>query len=430
MTQHAKFLAFLVAVAAGSASAADSPPSSSGEVLPRLSADPEVAKVLRELPAGHAAILPKVRVTGDLNDVARKYQLDERGPGGRNYCIEMVWMPDRRRAIYCGANHGGPHRLNDVWEYDLAANTWVCLFAPDELNGGKDDASRGAAWKTVELREGILRTARGGPAIIGHQWAQSTYDPRTGTMYFNSEWPFGYIPEPIRTAYLDTGKHKHEPPLWSFRPATREWMPILPARPAPRSGRALNKYLQFIPELGGCLYVDAAQSVGAWLFDPGATRWKELLPGEERAKNAGTNPALPLRVGVKAYCPDLKTLVFCTSSATENRTVHYLVETNEWKQTATGPETPAAHISFTPCGYAPRAGAVLLYDQRVGRLWSYDVRRTAWSKLAPQGPPPPKEGGKVIGYFDPTHNVFVLSQSEKVWVYRPEDSTRSGRGSK
>jgi hypothetical protein len=24
-----------------------------------------------------------------------------------------------------------PHKINDVWEYDLASNTWVLLWEPD-----------------------------------------------------------------------------------------------------------------------------------------------------------------------------------------------------------------------------------------------------------------------------------------------------------
>lgn len=111
---------------------ADEPTGPAGKpVSPELKADPEVMKILDNLKPGESALLPAVRTTGAINDELKKHRHDKTGPRLRNYCAKWVWAPDRKRALFCGANAGVPHRLNDVWEYDLASNTWLCLWEPD-----------------------------------------------------------------------------------------------------------------------------------------------------------------------------------------------------------------------------------------------------------------------------------------------------------
>jgi hypothetical protein len=66
----------------------------------------------------------------------------------------MVWAPERKRALYCGANHGVPHRLNDVWEFDLPSLSWVMLYAPDlprDYAGMGKDFSDGAGAEQLTL---------------------------------------------------------------------------------------------------------------------------------------------------------------------------------------------------------------------------------------------------------------------------------------
>ena len=258
---------------------------------------------------------------------------------------------------------------------------------------------------------------------MGHQWCQSTYDPTTGTMYFNSQWPVSYFSQDIQDKHK-SANNLHHPPLWSFRPADSKWKPVFTTdKPIPPEGSAQNRYLQFVPELGGLFFASANDGMGTWLFNPRARLWKELLPGSDASKKATTNPDLPFRVGVRAYCPDRKVLVVCSESEGKaNRTVEYDVAKNKWSKTAEGPATPGGHPSFTPCGYDPGCGTFLLYDQRKDTqgLWAYDVAARKWSALTPKGPPPMAGGGsnKLIGYFDPHHNVFALVQNTAVWVYR------------
>lgn len=93
--------------------------------------------------------------------------MQETGPTGRDFTIKMAWMPDRKRAFFCGANHGSPHRLNDAWEYDLASNAWVLLYTPDYNDRGPITEYDKA---TLVLNDGWLRTRKGGPAHPGHTW--------------------------------------------------------------------------------------------------------------------------------------------------------------------------------------------------------------------------------------------------------------------
>ena len=147
-----------------SRAAADSPPS---PVEPKLDPKPAVLQKLAALKPNQATLLGKADVVGEFNETARKYDLHRTGPKGRDFTIKMCWAPERKRALFCGANHGVPHRLNDVWEFDLPSLTWAMLYAPDLPRGygdlGKDTSD-------CEFRDGVLVTKRGGPAVIAQTW--------------------------------------------------------------------------------------------------------------------------------------------------------------------------------------------------------------------------------------------------------------------
>ena len=141
-------------------------------VDPPLPPDPTVTAILNGLGDNSSAMLPPIKTAGEFNDVARKYTMERTGPVCRDYCIKAVWAPERKRALYAGANHGAPHRLNDAWEYDLPSNTWVLLFAPDPSYDVGSAAileyeHRGAKKK-------VLGTKRGGPFDPAHAWMGST----------------------------------------------------------------------------------------------------------------------------------------------------------------------------------------------------------------------------------------------------------------
>jgi RNA polymerase sigma factor (sigma-70 family) len=372
----------------------------------KLIADPEVSRILESLDAGQSAYLPPIRTAGDINEVARKYGLDRTGPRGRNYTVKMVWMANRKRAIYAGANHARPHRLNDVWEYDLPSNTWVCLYGPDDLGSG------GSAWSGVRNEAGVLRTARGGPAIIGNGEWQTTYVPELKAMIFHSNWSI--YGKKKRAKYIS--KSEHQPALWQFSPSKREWQPIRCRDPKPRGGPAI--YLDYIGSIGRMAWISTrSRSPGMWLYDPVENDFEKLFSGDSfKPRN---NPHVPPSDGVAVYCRDRDVLVVCSRDKAGGVTVHYDVKSRKWLKTSSGPGTPPGHMSFTPCGYDTVGRMVLLYDQKSTIFWSYSPEQMKWSKIAPiAGPPPPSGRSKVFGYYDEARNVFVLCQNEKVWGYR------------
>ena len=127
----------------------------------KLEPKPAVVEKLAELEPNAGALLGKADVLGEFNDTARKFDLHKTGPRGRDFTNKMCWAPDRKRALFCGANHRVPHRLNDVWEFDLPSLSWVMLYAPDLPRGYVD---LGPDTSDVVFEGGILKTKRGGPA--------------------------------------------------------------------------------------------------------------------------------------------------------------------------------------------------------------------------------------------------------------------------
>jgi hypothetical protein len=142
----------LSVVAAGTgalpSSAVAADPPTGGKIDPPLDPQPAIADTLAALKPNHGVRLGKADVVGEFNATARKYDLDKTGPRARDFTLKMCWAPDRTRALYCGANHGVPHRLNDVWEFDLPSLTWVLLYAPDLPAGTPTWARTHPTWSS------------------------------------------------------------------------------------------------------------------------------------------------------------------------------------------------------------------------------------------------------------------------------------------
>jgi hypothetical protein len=386
----------------------------SGEkVTPVLAPDPAVMRIINSLGAGQSARLPRFKTTGDINAVARKWKMHERGPGSRDYCIKMVWMPDRKRAIFCGANHAVPHRLNDVWEYDLPSNTWVCLYGPDKNKNWKKEN-----WDdVVKDKNGIFRTKRGGPANIGHTWWNITYDPKKRALLWLCSW--GIDPKFAKELRRKMGARAPSPPLWLFYPEQRRWERVIGSKFDGKRPRYENaRALEYVPELGGTVWTATA---GMWLYDSKTNTWKDLKPNGGDKKAFGANA--PRREQVMAYLPDKKMLVGhsgfrrgAMGKGLRAKTSQYLTERNEWKLAFEGKpedEIPGGHDAFTNFAYDSVGKVCLLWDTRWTKaLWAYDPDTLKWTKLKPKGPPP--SGGK-LAYYDPARNVFVVNGS---WVYR------------
>lgn len=378
--------------------------------LNSLAQENGVLTVLEKLEENQAVLLGKAGVEGDFNDTAREYHLDKTGPRGRDFSIKMVWAPDRRRALFCGANHNVPHRINDVWEFDLATLKWTLLYAPDLP---RDYTGLGKDAGDVMMKDGVLVTKRGGPGVIGHSWWGLTYDSDLKEMLFLNTW----VTDMKKAAALvggDPEKLYAGPPLWAFSPDTGRWRPITPPAPHPRA--IFGGMLEYVPDLKATLWhANNWQMQATWAYDAARNGWKNLEANGNDDKDFAAQAAQPEQVGY--YDPARKMIIAHRHWATS----HYDVRANTWKKVIDEPAestaVPHGHDAFAPMYHDPRSGHGLLVEFKNNRLWAYDPDATKWKSLEPAGDPMPT-GNKRLAYHDPERNVFVIIENTTVWVYR------------
>jgi hypothetical protein len=389
-----------------SAAVPDAPPAT--KVEPELAPKRDVSDKLRALKPNQAVLLGKADVVGEFNDTARKYDLHRTGPKGRDFTIKMCWAPDRKRALFCGANHAVPHRLNDVWEFDLPSLTWAMLYAPD-LPRGYTDLGRDTS--DVEFKDGVLITKRGGPAVIAHTWWGLTYDPRKKALLFMNTWVTDR-----KKAVTGLGGDPSElyggPPLWAFFPAERKWKYFKAPKPYPVA--IFGGMLEFIPELGGSVWhANNWQMHGTWLHDFDKDVWKDLKANAGGKAFEKESPE-PEQIG---YYDPLRKLVIVQR---HHDTHHFDPKKNEWKKVLTGDKegkSPYGHDARSVFHYDQASGHGLLAQFQTNIVWAYDPDKTTWTKLGPEGDPMPT-GGKRLAYCDPASNALVVIDGTTVWAYR------------
>src|ERR1019366_5951150 len=260
-------------------------------VKPALEAQPAVLEKLKNLKSNHAVLLGQAKVLGDFNDTARRYNLHKTGPLARDFTLKMVWAPERKRALFCGANHGVPHRLNDVWEFDLASLSWVMLYAPDLP---RDYIGMGKDFSDVVFKDGVLLTKRGGPVVIAHTWWGLAYDPVRRSMYFMNTWVTNQK-KCVEQLGGDPSQLYAGPPLWSFTPSTCEWKVHKTAKPYPVA--PFGGMLEFIPEFAGSVWhTNNWQMQATWLYEPKTNAWKNLDANKKTA-DFSKHAAEPEQVG-------------------------------------------------------------------------------------------------------------------------------------
>jgi hypothetical protein len=390
-------------------------------ISPMLAPDPDVLAILEALGDNSSAILPPLNTHGDWNDVARSHNMHTFGPQGRDYTNKAVWMPDRLRAFFCGANHGAPHRLNDAWEYDLPSNTWVMLFAPDPNN----------AAGVMEIREGIIRgpdgealetvkyvqTERGGPTHYGHTWWGLAYDPNMrAALWMN----VGIGSSPVAYMEAELGEEDptiyRGPPLWAFYPAEARWERVLSRRPWPSTPYA--GAMEFVPELGGAFWYSAEwNGQGMDVYEPAENAWRPLRPNDGDSLYHSVEAPRPESI----MCYDRMHRVVVAQSPNRS-TYHYDVASNTWTRVLApdenSDEVPRGHDASSQMYFDPINGVCLLYESaRPDGIWSYASATRTWTRHVPEGPEVP-DTRKVISYFDEAWNVFVVNVGAQTWVYR------------
>jgi len=375
-------------------------------VEPALALHPRVTAILDGLGDNASAALPPIKTVGEWNEVSKRYRMHVTGPVGRDFCVKAVWAPERKRALYCGANHGSPHRLNDVWEYDLPSNTWVMLFAPDP------NKPRGEweAWakEVATVKDGVIQTKRGGPLDPWHTWWQITYVPEMKALIWgNPQSVHSKIPAILK---IDEATLYRGHPFWLFYPAEKKWQPLKTAPPYPVKKIGGAQSMAYIPDLGGPVYYASNWfAQGMWAYSPKTNSWKDLKPngGQDMYHNKTT----PRSEAIMAYDTANKVLVAVNGTVT----YQYDLATNAWSKAVDKPkdstDVPTGHDARTPFGYDPAGQVCVLYDPRTpDSVWTYSVPEKVWTRHTLTGPPGPN--GRLIGYYDLARSVMV------VWVCR------------
>lgn len=381
------------------------------EVDLALEPNADVLATLAALGDNSCCILDKTRIVQDLGDFAAGWhRMKETGPGGRDFTIKMAWMPDRKRAFFCGANHGSPHRFNDAWEYDLASNTWLLLYTPDYNDRGAiTDYDR----QTLVLKDGWLRTRKGGPAHPAHTWWGLTYDPELKAALWYCAWPSYRLQDKLDAIAVKKEDLYPGPPLWAFCPEEQRWEPIPTEKPWPEN--AFGASLEYIPELGGSLWQYRSRT---WLLNSSQKTWK-LLPTDQTA--------LPIETLV-CYDRQRQLLIAHRGPANESlpRTWHMSLAGGQprgWEKVLEAADLPNGHDARSWMYFDPVGKVALLLERSTMALWSYDPAERQWTKLTPRGPAPPFETReRVVAYLDPARNVFVAIGYGRVWCYRHKRS--------
>jgi len=372
-------------------------------------AKPDVIAKLKALKPNHAVLLGKADVLGEFNDTAKRFNLHKTGPQSRDFTIKMCWAADRERVLFCGANHNVPHRINDVWEFDLGTLTWNMLYAPDNA---RDYTMLGKDYSDVKFRDGLFITDRGGPGIIAHTWWGLTYDETRHELLFMNTW----VTDKKKCAELlkaNPDEVYNGPPLWGFDPAKKTWKAYKQEKPYPVA--IFGGLLEYIPDLKSTVWhANNWQMHGTWKYDGKANSWVNLKSNGDD-KTFVKEAAEPEQVGY--YDTKRHQLIIQRHKSTH----HYDVKSNAWKKVIAeekdSEKVPYGHDAFSPFYYDAKSGHGILMENKLNRLWAYDPEKTTWTKLQPEGDPMPT-GNRRLAYCDPKHNVFVLIDGVTVWAYR------------
>jgi len=411
--------------------------------------DPAIVAKLSALGEGESAWIGEARVEG-LPPAWAKVSWLAKGPFTRGFSRKMPYAPDRKTAFYAGQDHNLPH-FNDAWEYHLGSNTWHCLAPPDggntlhpwrrwpqQLKKEKDPAKRQALeekmarWmqNNVKFENGYVQTkVNDGPALAFHTWDGITYDPRTGRMYWavldNDERNAWYLKVWSRYTGRDfeTEKAKLRPGtgLWNFDPQTRKWSRWLGDMPHARM-YGMGAFLHYIPSIGKMIWYACSQNVtpheyAQWSYDAATDAWEEMKPngGKGIATLCKTEKVSPPAEMQVAYSASHDKLV----AVADEGTWIYDVAANRWSRGADGVGNKA-HDNRTVFDYDSVGDVFLLYDPVSRRLSAYSLERDRWEVISPKGAGHFDAGKypKAKGFYDPEHNVFVLTNQGNVWVYR------------
>jgi hypothetical protein len=282
-------------------------------VLPAFTPDAQVLDMVSTLGANEGKFLPNFTCTDVYNGdgLAVFSSFATSGPGIRDYCRKWVYADSRERALYCGGNHGSPHRYNDMWEYDLASNTWVMLHKPD---------------------------AGASPV---HTWWGFTYDQKRDLAYWMcvaGPWLSGTPPLMVYDPYAQSG--------WTIKSHSSGTPNI----------RSQGSQFEYLPDKDLCVWYDKQwNGSGMLTWEADGNTWTQLLTQSYTYHNCDSCPG---QEAVTNY-DSLENALISMRGANVYR---YNFGENDWHHVNSGPFTAADNGS----GYAydPDNGIHLLMDDR------------------------------------------------------------------
>ena len=381
------------------------------QVEPALAPNAELLARIANMPENTWLKLPPIKTAGDIGALDKSFKTT--GPTVRDFCNKMVWAPERQRALYCGGGHN-IHPFNDVWEYDLASNTWVCLYGADPAPppAYAPDVNKSVEWFKAHavLKDGLVRSPHGAPLRPCHTWWSLAYDPdRRQLLYLESHkglfginknalaQALGFDPKNPEFALYGSGAGDSW--LFTFDPAKREWGEVYPK--VPKAGE--SSCLEYLPDsktlwwLSGKTYrFEGAQK--AWLPFPSAK-------------------PIPL-AGETAYDPESRKMVYVDGQ----QTWVFSCDSGAWtlaqEHASDGGRVPESTFCYDSVArmFVLYTSLKLADGTCEPRLRLYDLKENKWIDPKPQGECP--KLGNVAGYYDPARNVTVIYNQSATWVYR------------
>lgn len=408
--------------------------------------DPAIVKLLAGLGEHQSLRLPAARITGAGMETDEYWS--KRTPGVRDYCNKMAYAPDRQTALYAGANHGAPSRLNDCWEYHLGSNTWIRLAVGDGGDHGRIYRARGAiramkrlqdAGESVDaktqkaaedaetflkswyadhavLRDGYLQTKiNGGPVEPWHTWDGLAYDAAARKLLWAVLDTDPIMAGKVADYAAYTG-HQVEQLKAQLKPGTGLYLfdPSAGARGVPQpgsSGRAGDD--------------GPANPAGQDRPGPGHTgRWARQLGGDPRPYLRGMGGSL-------TYIPDWqKTIWYCAAqnvSPNDFAMWTYDAVANVWADLKPNGGKSIRSLVHTD-KVAPSSEVQMAYSSKHRALvavlgpdtFVYDLDKNEWSK-AVTDPRNQAHDAVTVFAYDSANDLFLLLNTPEGRYAKPRE---------
>lgn len=348
------------------------------DVLPLLPANPLVVDAVDNLKPNEGKLLSNFTCRDMFGGAGlSKFETFATiGPGIRNFCNKWVYANSRERALYCGGNHGAPHRFNDVWEFDLVSNTWTMLHKPDSN------------------------------ASPIHTWWGLTYDQDRDKLYWMC------VANPWDTV---------KPPLFVYDPYEQSGWRTQGINPE-QSMDGISGYFPNIKSQGSTFeYIDNQKKMiwydkewdgsGMLSYDPSTNKWSPILSQGATYFNC---PDCPGQEALINYDSKNNLLVAFRT----NKIFHYSFSEKRWSLVDSGSYN---FTDFSGCAaYDSDHGIHLVRDGVSSKIYSYNAATKTLTPIVPLGQAMTPNFQLTMCFYHKSKQVFVFYGHgvSNVWVYR------------